>query len=252
MTQALIIIPARMAAQRLPGKPLVDICGLPMIIQVLRRAEAAQCGTVYIAAGDQEIVDVVTAHGGKAVLTDPSLPSGTDRVKAAADIIDPDRIHDLIINLQGDMPFVDPSVVAATVAVLTSTPAADIATAIAGEDDVGENAKPSTVKAIMSFSSPEDTIGRAHYFTRSTLYGDGLIWKHLGIYGYRRAALDRFDSAPPSPLELREKLEQLRALEMGLSIHAAVVSSAPVSVDTPEDLQAARAEGAHFLNPALS
>ena len=243
-TAPLIIIPARMAAQRLPGKPLAEICGLPMIVQVLKRAEEAGSGPVYVAAGDQAIVDAVTAHGGKAVLTDPALPSGTDRVKAAADIIDPARAHGLIINLQGDMPFVRPEVVAATVAVLHQTDA-DIATAVALEGDAAENTKPSTVKAIMSFAEGAK-IGRAHYFTRSTLYGDGPLWKHLGIYGYRRTALDRFVAAPPSPLELREKLEQLRALELGLTIHAGVVSSSPVSVDTPEDLEAARAEGRVF------
>ena len=178
-------------------------------------------------------------------LTDPNLPSGTDRVKAAADIIDPDRRCDLIVNLQGDMPFVDPQVVYLTLEALKHVDGIDIATAIAREDDAAENLKPSVVKAIMTMSACGG-VGRAHYFTRSALYGEGFIWKHLGIYGYRRAALDQFVSAPPSPLELREKLEQLRALEMGLSIHAAVVKASPVSVDTPEDLEAARAEGLAF------
>ena len=235
----LILIPARMAAQRLPGKPLADIGGQPMIVRVLRRAEVAGVGRVAVAAGDQEIVDAVVRAGGEAVLTAPSLPSGTDRVKAAADILDPRGRHDLIINLQGDMPFVDPSVITAC-AEATARPGCDIGTCVAAEASPDDRTNPSVVKAVLAMDQAQRS-GRALYFTRSTLYGDGPVWRHLGIYGYRREALERFTAAPPSPLERREGLEQLRALEMGLAICAAVVDEAPVSVDTPEDLEVARA-----------
>ncbi len=240
-TTPLIIIPARMAAQRLPGKPLADIGGVPMIVRVLRQAEAANQGPVWVAAGDAEIVDAVHAHGGQAVLTDPDLPSGTDRVKAAADRIDPQRRHDLVINLQGDMPAVDPAVVSVVVEVLQTEPACDIATAVAPEGDPTERTTDSVVKAVLALA-PGAQHGRALYFTRSTLYGDGPIWHHLGIYGYRRAALDQFVAAPPSPLEQRERLEQLRAMEMGLRIDAGIAPAAPISVDTPADLEAVRAQ----------
>ena len=237
----LILIPARMAARRLPGKPLADIAGQPMIVRVLRRAEAAGAGRVAVAAGDQEIVDAVAAAGGEAVLTAPSLPSGTDRVKAAADILDPDRRHEVVVNLQGDMPFVDPEVISACVGLMLSEPACDIATCVAAEASPADRDNDAVVKAVLAMQ-PGGGTGRALYFTRSTLYGDGPVWRHLGIYGYRREALDRVTAAPPSPLEKREKLEQLRALELGLSIWAAVVTEAPISVDTPEDLEAARAQ----------
>jgi 3-deoxy-manno-octulosonate cytidylyltransferase (CMP-KDO synthetase) len=218
----LVLIPARMAATRLPDKPLADIGGVPMIVRVLRRAEASGLPAA-VAAGEPEIVAAIKAAGGRAVLTDPALPSGSDRIRAALNALDPERRHDAVINLQGDMPFVAPEVVTACAALLEDEPACDIATLVAPE------------------ASPEDQRGRALYFTRSTLWGDGPVWRHLGIYGYRREALDRFCAAPPSPLERREKLEQLRALEMGLQIWAAVVDEAPISVDTPADLEAARA-----------
>ncbi|MBW3617006.1 MAG: 3-deoxy-manno-octulosonate cytidylyltransferase [Proteobacteria bacterium] len=232
----LILIPARLAAERLPGKPLADIGGAPMIVRVLRQAEAAGAGPVAVAAGDQAIVDVVEAVGGRAVLTDPALPSGTDRVRAAADLLDPDRAHDTVINLQGDMPFVHPQVVSLCAGVLRDRPECDIATVVAHEGSPDERTDPAVVKAVLTEE------GRALYFTRSTLYGEGPIWHHLGVYGYRRSALDRFVAAPPSPLERRERLEQLRALEMGMTIWAAITDRAPVSVDTPADLERARAQ----------
>ncbi|HEX8570994.1 MAG TPA: 3-deoxy-manno-octulosonate cytidylyltransferase [Caulobacteraceae bacterium] len=235
----LILIPARMAASRLPGKPLADIGGVPMIVRVLRRAEGAGL-RVAVAAGDQEIVDAVQAAGGEAVLTAPSLPSGTDRIKAAADILDPGRTHDVVVNLQGDMPFVDPGVITACVDLLGEEPACDIATCVATEASAADRSAPSVVKAVLAMR-PAGRAGRALYFTRSTLYGEGPVWRHLGLYGYRRDALDRFTAAAPSALERREGLEQLRALELGMSIWAAVVDQAPISVDTPEDLEAARA-----------
>jgi 3-deoxy-manno-octulosonate cytidylyltransferase (CMP-KDO synthetase) len=236
----IVIIPARMAASRLPGKPLADIGGVPMIVRVLRQAERAGVGQVAVAAGDAEIVAAVKAAGGRAVLTDPDLPSGSDRALAALDALDPDGRCDVVVNLQGDMPFVAPAVISACLGVLAAEPDCDIATAIAPEASSADRDDSAVVKAVVSLA-PGDPRGRALYFTRSRLYGDGPVWKHVGVYAYRRAALARFCAAPPSPLELREKLEQLRALEMGLSIWAAVVDETPISVDTPADLEAARA-----------
>jgi 3-deoxy-manno-octulosonate cytidylyltransferase (CMP-KDO synthetase) len=236
----IILIPARMAATRLPGKPLADIEGAPMIVRVLRQAEAAGAGPVAVAAGDAEIADAVRAAGGRAVLTDPALPSGSDRILAALAELDPERRHDIVVNLQGDMPFVEPSVLARCVELLAREPACDIATLVAPEGSPVDRGNPDVVKAVLSLAA-DGASGRALYFTRSTLYGDQPVWRHIGIYGYRRAALDRFNAAPPSPLETREKLEQLRALELGLSIWAAVAETAPISVDTPADLELARA-----------
>jgi len=235
----IILIPARMAATRLPGKPLAVIEGAPMIVRVLRQAQAAGAGPVAVAAGDSEIVDAVRAAGGTAVLTDPALPSGSDRILAALAELDPERRHDVVVNLQGDMPFVEPSVVARCVDLLAREAGCDIATVVATESAPSDRSNPDVVKAVLAMA-PDGESGRALYFTRSTLYGDAPVWRHIGVYGYRRAALEAFNAAPPSPLEQREKLEQLRALELGLSIWAAVASAAPISVDTPADLEAAR------------
>ena len=236
----IVVIPARMAATRLPGKPLADIGGRAMILRVLDRALAAGVGPVAVAAGDPEIAEAVKAAGGTAVLTDPSLPSGSDRILAALAELDPGARHDAVINLQGDMPFVEPEVLTACAGLLQFQPACDIATVVAAEAGPADRANPDVVKAVLAMSEDGRT-GRALYFTRSTLYGDAPVFRHIGIYGYRRAALERFNAAPPSPLERREKLEQLRALELGLSIWAAVADKAPISVDTPADLEAARA-----------
>jgi len=232
-----------MAATRLPGKPLADIGGQPMILRVLGRALAAGVGPVAVAAGDPEIAEAVRAGGGQAVLTDPALPSGSDRILAALAEIDPEGRHDVVINLQGDMPFVDPGVLKACAALLQDQPSCDISTVVAPESGLSDRSNPDVVKAVLSLAEGSSA-GRALYFTRSQLYGDGPIWRHIGIYGYRRPALERFNAAPPSALERREKLEQLRALELGLSIWAAVVDRAPISVDTPTDLEAARAAAA--------
>jgi 3-deoxy-manno-octulosonate cytidylyltransferase (CMP-KDO synthetase) len=236
----IVIIPARLAASRLPGKPLADIAGAPMIVRVLREAMRAGVGEVAVAAGDPEIVDVVRAAGGRAVLTDPALASGSDRVLAALGELDPDGRCDVVVNLQGDMPFIAPAVLTACLGVLAAQADCDIATAIAPEASPADRADPAVVKAVVSLAEG-DPRGRALYFTRSTLYGDGPVWKHVGVYAFHRQALARFCLAPPSPLERREKLEQLRALELGLSIWAAVVDETPISVDTPADLEAARA-----------
>jgi len=235
----IVLIPARMAATRLPGKPLADIGGVPMIVRVLRQALAAGIGPVAVAAGDAEIVEAVQAAGGVAVLTDPDLPSGSDRILAALAQLDPGFEHDVVINLQGDMPFVDPSVLSDCARILKEFEDADIATVVAPEASPADRVNPDVVKAVLAMEDGGKS-GRALYFTRSTLYGDAPVWRHVGIYGYRREALVVFNDAAPSALEKREKLEQLRALELGLTLRAAVAATAPISVDNPSDLEAAR------------
>lgn len=235
----LVLIPARMAATRLPNKPLADIGGKPMIVRAYEGALASGL-PVAVAAGDQEIVDAIVDIGGTAILTDPNLPSGSDRIRAAVEALDPDGEYDAIINLQGDMPFADPGLATACAALLHGEPACDIATLVAREADISDRSNPDVVKAVLALQDGERH-AKALYFTRSTLYGDAPVWRHIGVYGYRREALNRFCAAPPSPLEQREKLEQLRALEMGLSIWAAIIAEAPLSVDNAADLEAARA-----------
>ncbi len=235
----LVLIPARMAATRLPNKPLADIGGKPMIVRAYEAA-AASGYAVAVAAGDPEIVEVVERAGGRAVLTDPDLPSGSDRIRAALHAIDPSGVHDAVINLQGDMPFSDPALSRLCAELLAREPGCDIATLVAPEAGPEDRTNADVVKAVLALAA-DGRSGRALYFTRSTLYGDGPVWRHVGVYGYRRAALEAFCAAPPSPLERREKLEQLRALEMGLSLWAAVIDEAPLSVDNPADLEAARA-----------
>jgi 3-deoxy-manno-octulosonate cytidylyltransferase (CMP-KDO synthetase) len=236
----IVLIPARMAATRLPGKPLADIGGIPMIVRVLRQAQAANAGPVAVAAGDAEVVEAIRAAGGTAVKTDPDLPSGSDRILAALRELDPRGEYDGVINLQGDMPFVEPGVLAACAGLLAEQPACDIATVVAPEASAADRTNPDVVKAVLAMQA-DGASGRALYFTRSTLYGDQPVWRHVGIYGYRRDALERFNAAQPSPLEQREKLEQLRAMELGLTIWAAVADAAPISVDSPADLERARA-----------
>lgn len=233
-----ILIPARMAASRLPGKPLADIGGVPMIVRVLRQAERAGVGPAAVAAGDPEIVEAVEAAGGRAILTDPNLPSGSDRILAALNAMGGD--HDVVINLQGDMPFVEERVLIACAALLANQPTCDVATIVAPEASHADRTNPDVVKAVLAVSEGAQA-GRALYFTRASLYGDQPVWRHIGIYGYRRAALEAFTAAPPSRLEQLEKLEQLRGLELGLSYWAAIAEAAPISVDNPADLEAARA-----------
>ena len=239
MADVLILIPARMAAVRLPGKPLADIAGAPMIVRVWRQAMAADMGPVIVAAGDPEIVSAVEIAGGRAVLTDPSLPSGTDRVLAALLVADPEGRCDVVVNLQGDMPFVDPSAPRLCAELLAHDAACDIATLVSPEESAVDRTNPDVVKAVLAMDA-DGMSGRALYFTRSTLWGEGPIWRHIGLYAYRRAALERFCAAPPSPLERREKLEQLRAMEMGMEIRAAVTPLSPLSVDNAADLTRAR------------
>jgi 3-deoxy-manno-octulosonate cytidylyltransferase (CMP-KDO synthetase) len=227
-----------MGARRLPGKPLADIGGAPMIAHVARAAVAAGIGPVVVAAADPEILAPATAAGARAVLTDPALPSGSDRVFAALEAVDPQGAHDVIVNLQGDMPFIDPAAIRACLAALTSG-GCDIATLAAPEASAADRGNPDVVKAILALD-PGGKIGRALYFTRSRLYGEAPIWRHIGLYAFRRAALHRFTAAAPAELERRENLEQLRALELGLTIRAAIIAAAPLSVDSPADLEAVR------------
>ena len=234
-----IVIPARMASTRLPGKPLADIAGKPMIAHVADRAREAGCGDVVVAAAEGEIAEAAMAHGHRAVLTDPDHPSGSDRVFEALGRIDPDGAFDVVVNLQGDLPAIDPAMVEAVLAPLAD-PRCDIATLgnpIANGD---EKTDPNTVKIV---GSPiADNVLNALYFTRATApWGEGPLYHHIGIYAWRRPALARFVALPASPLEERERLEQLRALEAGMTIHARIVDTAPSGVDTPRDLERARA-----------
>jgi 3-deoxy-manno-octulosonate cytidylyltransferase (CMP-KDO synthetase) len=231
----ILLIPARLAATRLPAKPLAEIGGVPMIVRVMRQAIAEELGPVVVAAGDPEIVAAVEVAGGKAVLTDPALPSGSDRIHAALQLFDPEGRHDVVVNLQGDLPALDPGQIRAVVMALEDS-GADIATLAAQITDPAERDNPHVVKAVVAWRA-DGRLGRALYFTRATApSGDGPLFHHVGIYAYRRAALSRFVALPPSPLEKREKLEQLRALEAGMSIAVARVDSVPLSVDTPADL----------------
>lgn len=241
MSVPLIIIPARLAATRLPGKPLADIEGKPMIVRVIERAQLAGLGQVAVACGDEAILAPTQGAGALAVLTDPDLPSGSDRIYAALLELDPTGKFDPIINLQGDMPTFDPTMLVAVLAALEAYPDADLATLVSPSDDPDERADPNLVKAIVSVKTGE-AHGRCLYFTRANApTGEGPIMRHVGLYVWRRAALARFVSATPSPLELREKLEQLRALEMGMTIVAGIVDDFPKGVDTPEHLESARA-----------
>ncbi len=235
----IILIPARMASTRLPDKPLADICGTPMIVQVMHRANEAGIGRVVVAAAETEIVDAVTAAGGEAVLTDPDLPSGSDRIWQALEKVDHAGKHDVILNVQGDLPILDPAIIKTALDVLETTDA-DISTLVAEISKEEEKTNPNVVKAVLGLKAGE-RVGRALYFTRATApANEGPLYHHIGLYGYRRAALQRFVSLPPSPLEIREKLEQLRALEAGMTIQAALVDTVPHGVDTPADLDHAR------------
>jgi len=234
----IILIPARLGSTRLPGKVLADIAGAPMIVHVLRRALEADLGPVAVACCEAEVADAVRAAGGKAVLTDPDLPSGSDRIFAALEQIDPEGRHDVIINLQGDLPAISPATIAAALLPLADA-AYDIATLVARIRSAAEAAAASVVKCACAFG-PAAT-APALYFSRHEIpSGAGPLWHHIGIYAYRRAALARFVSLPASPLEQREKLEQLRALEAGMRIGVAEVAHAPFGVDTPADLEKAR------------
>ncbi|MDG4602807.1 MAG: 3-deoxy-manno-octulosonate cytidylyltransferase [Defluviicoccus sp.] len=236
---SIIMIPARMASTRLPGKPLADILGAPMIVHVWRRACEADAGPVVVACAEPEIADAVTAAGGRAVLTSPDLPSGSDRIFAALEAVDPDGRFDTVVNLQGDLPTIDPVAIHAALKPLAD-PEVDIATLVALIADAEERDDPNVVKAVVALAPAADT-GRALYFSRCPVpWGEGAHYHHIGIYAYRRAALARFVKLPPGILEKRERLEQLRALENGMRIDAALVETVPFGVDTQSDLERAR------------
>ena len=235
----IVIIPARMASTRLPGKPLADIAGTPMIVRVWRQATEAGIGPVLVAAAEAEIAQAIENAGGAAVLTDPALPSGTDRVFAALEKFDVKRAHDVIVNLQGDLPLLDPAQLQIVVEALEAS-AADIATLAAPVTDEADVDNPNVVKPVIAWNA-DGSLGRALNFTRARApYGPGAVFHHIGIYAFRRAALARFVALAPSPLERREQLEQLRALEAGMSIAVARVDKVPLSVDTEADLARAR------------
>jgi 3-deoxy-manno-octulosonate cytidylyltransferase (CMP-KDO synthetase) len=237
--RALVLIPARMAATRLPGKPLLDIAGLPMIVHVLRRAEAAKIGRVAVATDTPEIAAAVRAHGGEAVMTNPGHPSGSDRIYEAMTILDPNGKAEIVVNLQGDFPTISPGNIRDVLPPLAE-PAVDIATLAAEIHTEEESTNPNVVKAVGSPIGARRL--RALYFTRATApWGDGPRYHHIGLYAYRRAALEKFVRLKPSPLERQEKLEQLRALEAGMRIDVTIVDTVPRGVDTPADLETTRA-----------
>lgn len=237
--EVLVLIPARMAASRLPGKPLADVGGRPMIVEVARRAVAAGIGRVAVATDAVEIAEAVRAAGFEAVMTRADHPSGSDRIFEALGVLDPAGDVRIIVNVQGDLPTIAPQTIRAALAPLTAGEA-DIATLAAVITEPHERTDPNVVKVVGTPLAPDRL--RALYFTRTTApFGEGPLYHHIGLYAYRRAALERFVSLPPSPLEVREKLEQLRALEAGMRIDVAVVDAVPLGVDTPDHLARARA-----------
>jgi 3-deoxy-manno-octulosonate cytidylyltransferase (CMP-KDO synthetase) len=236
--RTLVLIPARMASSRLPGKPLLDIAGVPMIVHVLRRAESAGIGRVAVATDTPDIAAAVTAHGGEAVMTNPDHPSGSDRIFEALETLDSRRAVDIVVNLQGDFPTISSQNIRDVLPPLDD-PEVDIATLAAEIHDEEEAINPNVVKAVGSLI--EGRRMRALYFTRATApTGDGPRYHHIGLYAYRRAALERFVKLPPSPLEKQERLEQLRALEAGMRIDITLVDAVPRGVDTQADLETAR------------
>jgi 3-deoxy-manno-octulosonate cytidylyltransferase (CMP-KDO synthetase) len=237
MPGTLILIPARMASTRLPGKPLADIGGLPMIVQVLRRAQAAKIGEAVVATDSEAVAAAVEKSGGRALMTRADHLSGSDRIYEALEALDPERRIGVVVNVQGDLPTIDPADIRTTLGPL-SDPAVDITTLAAVIADPAERTNPNVVKAIGSVVAPGRL--RAMTFTRADAIGPGPHYHHIGLYAYRRAALERFVKLPPSANELREKLEQLRALDAGMRIDVVVVNSVPLGVDTPEELAKAR------------
>jgi 3-deoxy-manno-octulosonate cytidylyltransferase (CMP-KDO synthetase) len=237
----IVMIPARLAATRLPGKPLAEIAGVPMIVHVWRRAVAADLGPVIVAGGDRAIVEAIERAGGRAVMTDPELPTGSDRIQAALAALDPERRHDAVINVQGDMPMLDPAAIRVALAALVETDA-DIATLAAEIIDPAALHETSVNKVVAGFADPGRP-ARALYFSKAPVpWGEGAHYEHIGLYAYRRAALDRFVTLPRGVLEQRERLEQLRALEAGMRIWVSLVDPVQlgVQVDTPSDLARAR------------
>ncbi len=238
LDNVLVLIPARMASTRLPGKPLADICGKPMVIQVALRATEAAIGRVVVAVDEQEVFDVVAGAGFEVVMTSKDHQSGSDRIFEALTKVDPDGKIEYIVNVQGDLPTIEPETVRASLRPLQD-PAVDIATLTIAIDDEADKTAPHIVKVVGSPLS--ETRMRALYFTRATApYGEGPLYHHIGLYTYRRSALERFVALGPSTLEKRESLEQLRALEAGMRIDVEIVDTVPLGVDTPADLEKAR------------
>lgn len=236
----LVVIPARLAATRFPGKPLADILGAPMIVHVWRRACEADIGPVIVAAAEDAIADAVRQAGGTAILTPPDLPSGSDRIHAALLSFDPDGRFDAVVNVQGDLPTLEADSLRAALEPLADA-CVDIATLVAEIARPEERTDPNVVKAAIGFA-PGAKVGRALYFSRVPIpSGEGPLYHHIGLYAYRREALARFVALPESALERRERLEQLRALEAGMRIDARLVDTVPLGVDTPADLERARA-----------
>jgi len=239
MPDVLTLIPARMASTRLPGKPLADIAGEPMIVHVLRCAQAADIGPVVVATDSAAVAAVVDKAGGSAVMTRPDHACGSDRIFEALGKVDSERRAEIIVNLQGDLPTIGPADIRAALTPLADA-AVDIATLAAEIKVAAERGNANVVKVVGTPVAPARL--RALYFTRATApAGEGPLYHHIGLYAFRRAALERFVKLPPSPLERREKLEQLRALEAGMRIDVEIVETVPLGVDTPEDLEKARA-----------
>jgi 3-deoxy-manno-octulosonate cytidylyltransferase (CMP-KDO synthetase) len=245
MTQTVIFIPARMQATRLPGKPMAEIAGEPMIVHVWRRAMEAESGRVVVATDSEVIREAVRSAGGEAVMTRSDHASGSDRIFEALSRLDPDGDFELIVNMQGDLPTLEPALVRACLAPLevpVKSGGPHLSTIAAEIRNPEERTNPNVVKVVGSPLKEKSRL-RALYFTRATApHGDGPLYHHIGMYAYRRTALERFVSLPPSPLERRERLEQLRALEDGMRIEVAIVDTVPLGVDTPADLELARQE----------
>jgi 3-deoxy-manno-octulosonate cytidylyltransferase (CMP-KDO synthetase) len=238
LADVLVLIPARMASTRLPGKPLADICGLPMIVQVAMRAREAGIGRVVVAVDDAKVFDVVSRAGFEVVMTRNDHQSGSDRIFEALEKIDPESRAKIIVNVQGDLPSIDPQTIRAAMRPLEREEV-DIATLTVEISDEEEKTNPNVVKVVGSPLSNSRL--RALYFTRATApHGKGPLYHHIGLYAYRRSALERFVSLGPSVLEKRESLEQLRALEAGMRIDVEIVDTVPLGVDTPADLEKAR------------
>lgn len=233
-----VLIPARLAATRLPNKPLADIHGAPMIVHVWRRAMEAGIGAVVVATDSEAIADAVTRAGGRVQMTRADHPSGSDRIAEALEALDPEGQHDVVVNVQGDLPTIAPATIRAALGPMRDAQI-DLATLVAEITREEERTASQVVKMVGTETAPGQF--RCLYFTRATApWGEGPLWHHIGLYAWRRAALKRFVALPPSPLERREKLEQLRALEAGMRIAAVAVDAVPLGVDTPEDLDRAR------------
>lgn len=236
--KAVVLIPARMASTRLPGKPLADIGGKPMIVQVALRAREAGAERIVVAVDDEQVFSAVQNAGFDVMMTRDDHQSGSDRIFEALQKADPYGKAEYVINVQGDLPTIEAETIRASLRPLENTEV-DIATLTVEITDEEEKTNPNVVKVVGSPLS--ETRLRALYFTRTTApYGDGPLYHHIGLYTYRRSAFETFVSLPPSPLEKRERLEQLRALEAGMRIDAEIVRSVPLGVDTPHDLEKAR------------